>query len=170
MNGEMTKKFYEYNLWANTTLLELLTTLSDEQLKAKVGGVVGTLRETIVHLVRAEGFYIRYLSGSFPEVKVGEEMEAWMQLSMQELLEIAKMTGGRLIELSVSADLATRHDREFEGNPFHFHNWAVILQAIYHGIEHRTQIKAILTELGIKHPEMASWDYSATLLGYPTDI
>ena len=166
MNHEMTTKFYEYNLWANTVLIDLLTTLSDEQLEAKAGGVVGTLRETITHLVRAEGYYIRHLSGNLPEWGVGEEMEAWLKLSMQELLVIAKMTGGQLIELAVSAELATRHDREYEGKPFHFHNWTVILQAIYHGIEHRTQIKAILTELGIKHPEMASWDYTGQLLGY----
>ena len=34
-----------------------------------------------------------------------------------------------------------------------------MLQTIYHGIEHRTQIKMMLTKLGVEHPELAAWDF-----------
>jgi uncharacterized damage-inducible protein DinB len=38
-----------------------------------------------------------------------------------------------------------------------------LLQALYHGIEHRTQIKMLLTQIGFAHPELAAWDFMDSL-------
>ena len=36
------------------------------------------------------------------------------------------------------------------------------LQAIYRGIEHRTQIKILLTQLGVEHRELSAWGFMSS--------
>jgi uncharacterized damage-inducible protein DinB len=35
----------------------------------------------------------------------------------------------------------------------------ILTQAINHATEHRTQIKVLLTTLGVEHPDLDGWDY-----------
>ena len=35
----------------------------------------------------------------------------------------------------------------------------ILIQAVNHGTEHRCQVSAILTQLGIEPPEMDGWTY-----------
>ena len=67
--------------------------------------------------------------------------------------------------MTASVDPSVQHEVQFEGNAFQFFNWTVVLQALYHGIEHRTQVKSLLTKLGVEHPELAAWDYTQSLQG-----
>lgn len=39
------------------------------------------------------------------------------------------------------------------------HRSLLLLQAINHGTEHRSQIATILTQLGVEAPEMDGWTY-----------
>lgn len=153
-------KMFEYNLWANTQLIEICSDLYDEQLQTEIEGVYGRIHPTLVHLIRAEGGYLNRITGSRPWA---DDLE-WNHMPMSDLLEKAQMSGNQLVAIAGKADPATRHDAEWQGNPFHFYNWTVLLQALYHGIEHRTQIKFLLTQLGVAHPELAAWDYMELLL------
>lgn len=152
-------KMFEYNLWANCKLIELCSQLTEEQLAVKVEGVFGHIQPTLVHLVRAEGGYLNRTTGSRPWA---EDLD-WDSMPMSELLEKAQLSGQRLIEVASKVDPAVRHTVDFQGDDFHFFNWSVILQALYHGIEHRTQIKVLLTRLGVEHPDLAAWDYMESL-------
>lgn len=148
-------KMFEYNLWANSTLIKLCSTLSDEQLAAEVEGVYGRIQPTLAHIIAAEGNYLRRLTGT----QLWPADMDWQTLSQDDLLEMAQQSGSGLIAAAGAVDPSVRHDGEWG----HFYNWTVVLQALYHGIEHRTQIKRILTHLGIDHPELASWDYGESL-------
>ena len=148
-------KMFEYNLWANSELIKLSGTLSDEQLAAEVEGVYGSIQPTLVHIIAAEGRYLRRLTGT---QLWGNDVD-WRNLSLDELLEMAQQSGSGLIAAASAVDPAVRHD---DGSG-HFYNWTVVLQALYHGIEHRTQIKHILTHLGVEHPELAGWDFGESL-------
>ena len=149
-------KMFEYNLWANTQLIELCGTLDTAQLEKEAEGVYGRIHPTLVHLVRAEGGYLNRLTGKRPWA---DDLD-WDNLPMSDLLEKAMLSGKRLIEVASKAEPAKRHTVDYDGKPFHFFNWTVVLQALYHGIEHRTQIKILLTQLGVKHPDLAAWDYA----------
>ena len=152
-------KMFEYNLWANIQLIELCSNLVDEQLEAEVEGGFGQLQPTLAHIIRAEGGYLNRLAGSRPWAG---DLE-WDEMSMNELLIMAQLSGNQLIAIASKANPAIRHDVEVQGKPYHFFNWTVLLQALYHGIEHRTQVKVLLTHLGIEHPELAPWDYMDSL-------
>src|SRR5690554_4944785 len=54
--------FLRYNLWANMQLLEACAQLTDEQLDATLQGTYGSVRETLVHLFRAEEGYARHFN------------------------------------------------------------------------------------------------------------
>ena len=151
---------FEYNLWANTQLIELCKGLTDEQLKVEVKGVFGQIHPTLVHLVRAEGGYLNRLIGNRPWA---EDLD-WATMPMSTLLEMAQLSGKQLVEIASKVDPAKLHNVESQGRSFLFYNWTVVLQALYHGIEHRTQVKILLTQLGVEHPDLAAWDYVESLL------
>jgi uncharacterized damage-inducible protein DinB len=156
---ELIAKMFEYNRWANTRLIEICSELTDEQLAIERKGVMGSIHPTLVHIIRAEGNYLNRLAGSRPWADEPD----WDKMPMGGLLEMAHLSGKRLIAVAGEADPAIRHDVEFQGKPFHFFNWTVLLQALYHGIEHRTQIKFLLTQLSVPHPDLAAWDYLDSL-------
>ena len=152
-------KMFEYNLWANTQLIELCSSLVDAQLEAETEGVFGRIQPTLVHIIRAEGGYLNRVTGARPWA---DDLD-WDNMPMHELLAKAQLSGSQLIAIASKADPTIRHDIELQGKPYHFFNWTVLLQALYHGIEHRTQIKILLTQLGVEHPELAAWDYMEAL-------
>ena len=161
MENNTIEKMFEYNLWANTQMIELCRGLTEAQLAVETEGVFGRIQPTLVHLIRAEGNYLNRLTGSLP----WDDGLDWDNMSMADLLEKAQLSGRQLIAIAGKVNPETRHDVEVEGKPYHFFNWTVLLQALYHGIEHRTQIKILLTQLGVKHPELAAWDYTAGITG-----
>lgn len=153
-------KMFEYNLWANTQLIEICSDLVDEQLETEIKGVFGRIHPTLVHFIRSEGGYVKRLTGS----RLWADDLEWDNMPMSGLLAKAQLSGNRLIAIASKVNPTTRHDIEVQGKPYHFFNWTVLLQALYHGIEHRTQIKIRLTHLGVAHPELAAWDYMESLL------
>lgn len=154
-SAELIDKFFEYNLWANTELFKLCTTLTPEQLEMTVEGTPGNIRQTLEHLVSGEVNYLNHVSGSRPWP---DDID-WNSKSLSQLLEMVTTTSTKLHEHASKADPYVRHDRVLDFGPYHFFNWTSLIQAVYHGIEHRTQIKIMLTKLGVEHPELASWDF-----------
>ena len=49
--------FYRQNEWANLLLIEACRSLSEEQLDATAVGTFGSIRDTLTHIVSAEGSY-----------------------------------------------------------------------------------------------------------------
>ncbi len=148
-------RLFEFNLWANIQLIELCQELTNEQLEAETDGVYGRIRPTLVHIVRAEGGYLRRLTGSRP----WDDDRTWDSLTLEELREKAQLSGSRLLAVASDVDPERRHTVTFQGQPFHYFNWTILLQALYHGIEHRTQIKVLLSRLGLEHPDLSPWDF-----------
>lgn len=155
----MFDKLFEYNLWANLYVIGLCQELSEEQLGVELKGVFGRIKPTITHILQGEGGYIRRLTGVRPWA---EDLD-WDGMSMGELLDMAKISSNRLLEIASQVEPDTPHAVEFQGTAFTFFSWTVALQALYHGIEHRTQIKLLLTELGIEHNDLSIWEYTDAL-------
>jgi len=158
-NNNLIDKMFEYNLWANTRLIELCEGLTDEQLEVESDGVYGRIHPTLVHILRAESNYLNRITGSRPWA---DDLDL-SELSLGDLRQMARRSGSQLVEIASAADPAVQHEIESQGEWYTFCNWTVLLQALYHGIEHRTQIKFLLTKLGVEHPELAAWDYTDSL-------
>ena len=82
---------------------------------------------------------------------------------MSSYLERIRLSGQRLIDIASKTNPDVRHEVEVRGDPYTFFNWTVLAQAFGHGMEHRTHIKVLLTQLGVEHPDLSLWDFTKIL-------
>ena len=153
-------ELFRHNRWANEMMLDACRGLTVEQLSTEVVGTYGRLDQTLIHVARAQGGYLRTLADWRP----GEEHRLEYNNpfpGVDRVAEHLRFTGERLIEVARAA--AT--DRMLEGTwgdePFRLPEWVLLLHAAHHATEHRQQIATMLTALGIEPPEpdvVAYWN------------
>ena len=146
---------FGHNLWANTKLLELCAGLSDEQLDATIIGTFGTIRETVQHIVTAERSYFSRISTGQPFRRPEDEAP----LSMAAVLELTRSTGAGFVEWATKVQGDETVAVDWDGTIHNIPKAIILTQAINHATEHRSQIMAILTQLGIEPPELDGWSY-----------
>jgi uncharacterized damage-inducible protein DinB len=153
--------FYKHNLWANVGLLDACAHLTDEQLHASVPGMYGRICDTLVHLFRAEDSYLARLLGRQPEdlLKVGEFPD------IETLREHARHSGEGLITVADTVDPAQVVRGTYRGEPFELPVIVLLMQAIHHATDHRSQIATVLSQLGMKPPDLSVWAYDEVMRG-----
>src|SRR5207237_10279983 len=80
-------------------------------------------------------------------------------LTIAEMVESARMTGFGLIEWAPKVQADDSVQLDWEGTPRDVPKTIILTQVINHATEHRAQIKAIMTELGIEPPDLQGWEY-----------
>ena len=161
MNTLIEKQF-EFNLWANSEIIKLCTSLDETQLSVEISGVYGQIQPTIAHIVQGEGTYLCDLGGDplWPD-----ELD-WGSLTLSQLLDMAHQSGTALRQVAISIDPNKHCEYTEEGKRNVFPAWTVINQAINHGIEHRTQLRLLLTKLDVPHPGQSVWGYAHAINEY----
>ena len=144
---------YSHNLWANLRLLELCSALSEEQLTATMPGAFGPILETLRHIVTAEQSYLSRISTGQPFSAFSEDM------SISEMISIARQTGAGFVEWAAKVGVEDVVTLDWRGTPRAVPKTVILTQVINHATEHRAQIMAILTQIGIKPPSLDSWTY-----------
>ncbi|MBW3589973.1 MAG: DinB family protein [Actinobacteria bacterium] len=145
------KRLVEYNNWANLRIIEACSGLTDEQLDVEAStSTKGSIRVTLWHLLAAQQRYVWRATGEEPRFN-------WQAPPpFDELREASAISGEQLLKLAGSEPQATVKT-QYEGIDYDVESWVVMVQAIYHGGEHREQIKSMLTVLGITPPEIDGW-------------
>ena len=150
---------FRHNLWANLCLLELCATLTDEQLKSSSVGGYGSIGDTLQHMARAERSYFSRISTGQPYI----HPEDAPPLSFAEMTEWLRHSGEGLIEWAPKVQAADYVELMWNNGPthkmVHVPKAVILTQVINHATEHRAQIMAILTQLGIQPPDLDSWAY-----------
>ena len=155
MKTDTLTTLYSHNLWANSKLIEQCATLSDEQLDSTIIGTFGTIRDTVQHIVTAERAYLARISANQPYPRKEGEV-----LSMADALALSRSTGAGFVEWANKANGEETVEVNWEGESVkHIPKAIIMTQAINHATEHRSQIMAILTQLGIEPPELDAWSY-----------
>jgi uncharacterized damage-inducible protein DinB len=148
-------EMFRHNRWANLRLLDACLNLSDEQLTASVAGTYGALRDTLLHIVRAEALYLGLLNG-LPRAQIERPGP---EASLAELRERAATLGEELAQVaSRIGPNDTFADRD-ESEIYQLPGPWLLVQAINHATEHRAQVATILTQLGVEPPDMSGWAY-----------
>jgi uncharacterized damage-inducible protein DinB len=147
--------FFKYNLWANRCLLDACENLSDAQLDATTIGTFGSVRETLMHLLSSEEGYARHVTGKIPSPTL-KEFTTFP--GFDELQRRAKMSGQSLIEAAEQKDL----DRilSLDGGTYECQAMIVMMEAIQHAIDHRSQIATLLSQQHIELPYLDAWSYN----------
>ena len=146
---------FNHHVWANVRLFERCADLTPEQLDATLLGTFGSIRETLEHIVRAEQNYLY-------RIRTGQRLvrpENAPPLTMVEMLDSLRTTGEGLIEWAPQVQPGDTVQVEWEGTPREVPKTIILTQVINHATEHRSQVMAILTQLGIEPPELDGWTY-----------
>ena len=150
-------EFFRHNTMMNRRLVEACRRLPAEQLGATAAGTFGSIGATLVHIANAEvGYAARLLDSERPEPLPEEPFPGFAALE-----ERLARGDAHLEEAAAQA----RQERKVQvtGDDPPGTWWMPVslflLQAVNHGMEHRSQIATILTQLGIEPPEMDGWNY-----------
>lgn len=149
--------FFKYNLWANQRLLDACAHLSDPQLDATTKGVFGSVRETLMHLFTAEEGYSRHFNftGPAPTPRLADFTHF---PGFDELQQRAERSGKELIAIAEQGDLG--HILHLDGGTYDASVMVVLIQAVNHAIDHRSQIAMLLSQQGIELPDLDGWAYN----------
>jgi uncharacterized damage-inducible protein DinB len=140
-----------HNAWANRALLEHCASLGAAALDLQAPGTYGTLYGALQHIVGAEQFYIRLLTGE----TLGKTVRKTERRTLDDLIAIATMTGSRAIDVAAYDDadrvIGEGDDRTTAG--------IVLAQLVHHGNEHRAHATTILGSNGRTTPKIGAWTY-----------
>jgi len=147
--------FFEHNAWANLKLLDFCERLSDEQLNATAIGGFGSIRDTLWHIIGAEVSYVDRVNGKRPPSPLPQGQFP----GFEPLKDAVRWAGDEMLQLALSA----RKDTTVRQRPprmlIEYKLASLMVQAITHSTEHRAQISAIITQLGMEPPDMSGWQY-----------
>jgi uncharacterized damage-inducible protein DinB len=147
--------FFKYNLWANLRLLDACEQLTDAQLDATAKGMFGNVRETLVHLLSAEENYVRHLTGMSPTPRLREFTTF---PGFQELRRRAESSGNALITVAEQRDMS--QILYLDNGSYEIPAIAILIQAINHAIDHRSQIATLLSLQDIEPSDLDGWSYN----------
>lgn len=146
---------FAHNAWANLKLLDFCEGLSDEQLDATGIGCYGAIRDTLLHIVGAEVSYVKRVNGKLPAQPFARDQFPGFAV----LKDAARWASDELLQLTLSTRADTSVQERWQRQRIEYKLASLIVQAITHSTEHRTQISAIITQLGLEPPDMSGWRY-----------
>jgi uncharacterized damage-inducible protein DinB len=148
-----------HNSWATRELLAFCSRLDDGQLAATSPGTYGSILATLQHMIGAEGGYLRRLTGGDPAwTTEPEETE-----DLDELTRMAEDTAGlweSLVEGEFDPEARITWMSSHSGAHTECRAGILVAQALNHGNEHRAQIFAVITGLGMEPPDLDGWSYA----------
>jgi uncharacterized damage-inducible protein DinB len=151
------RELFRYHAWATLRLIDYCMTLPDAALYETAPGTYGTVLETLVHLVSADRGYLGRLPAEQPSIIIREGMQPSLGELRAAFVEQAQgwealLERGPLPSVTMPA--------EADGWPETPHaETLLILQALHHGNDHRTQIGTILGVHGREAPDIDGWEY-----------
>jgi uncharacterized damage-inducible protein DinB len=148
---------FRHHLWANLRLLDACADLTEAQLGAEAVGTRGAIADTLRHIFGNEEMYLARITGRYPDPPLPREGFA----GFATLREHARASGEGLIALAATAQATDVIETEWQGRTTTAQVGIILIQAINHATEHRTQIKTILTQIGVTPPDIDGWTYAA---------
>ena len=151
-----------YNTWATREIIAVCRDLTEEQMDATATGAYGSIIATLRHYVSSEAGYQARLTGEEPCWERQSDVSPDLDTLSERVNELDERWE-RFLEQPFDAErtfVITWHDGIDRDVPA----GVVLMQALQHAIEHRSQICTALTEIGVATPDYGSnmglWDYA----------
>jgi uncharacterized damage-inducible protein DinB len=84
---------------------------------------------------------------------------------IEALREHARRSGEGLITVADTVDPAQVVRGTYRGEPYELPVIIVLMQAIHHATDHRSQIATVLSQLGMQPPDLSVWAYDEAMRG-----
>lgn len=151
MSMENIKEMLAYNAWANTAILSAASHLTEDQRHAPMpkGFSAGSLHNTLRHVLFAEWLWLRRCLGQtvngadFPDA----EVETFPAMLNFWKVETGAMNAFAEALKNQDLERAIRYARA-NGEPYSNTIREVLTHMCFHGMQHRAECAAILTEFG----------------------
>lgn len=147
----------KHNTMMNGRLLDACESLTPEHLATSLEGTYGSIGATLVHIVQGQDSYAHRMFREERPPRLEEdpfpgfaELRTRLAKTDRMLEEAASRAGG--------ADTVVITGDDPEGT-WDMASDLLLLQAINHATEHRSQIATILTQLGVEPPDMSGWRF-----------
>jgi uncharacterized damage-inducible protein DinB len=147
---------FQHHTWATEELIRHLRMMPVGALTSTAPGVYGEVLATLAHLMAADDRYLRHLEGSVAPSHTGAEPV----LTLDELADRLRDQAVRWRILLAGIDkvdvtLPARPDRPELPHATNL----LVVQALHHGNDHRTQICTVLSSNGYEAPDLDVWRY-----------
>ncbi|MBV7332617.1 DinB family protein [Chloroflexi bacterium TSY] len=140
---------FEYNYWASAKILLAALSLTNEQFIAPAFFPNGSLRGTLVHIVSAEWIWrLRVNEGIYPATLLSQDdFPTFDDVISRFNQEEAKMREylGRLTNSKLAEPVRYTHTN---GEEYSQILWQILVHVVMHGMQHRAEAAAILTDFG----------------------
>jgi uncharacterized damage-inducible protein DinB len=141
------RRLFGYHYWATKKLLDVVSTLTNEEWSQEVAGSYGSVRNTLVHTLSAEWGWLERCGGT-PR---GEKLNADDYPTPESLITL-----WRRIESEVTQFLATTPAEKIDGvveftigqRTFRQERGQLLRHATTHAVHHRGQVALLLRALG----------------------
>jgi uncharacterized damage-inducible protein DinB len=165
MNGPLAEML-KYNRWAMLTLVEACRTLTDEQLDARPAGISASVRELLLHVVGGQQTFVLRTMGRQHEGELNRT-SPWPGFAV--LLDVARESSDGLVAIAERLVEEEEVALPYMGKAYGFPKSFFLVHAVAHGVEHRTEIKVALAQLGVETPDLDGWPYGGSE-GYGQEV
>ena len=149
--------FFRYNAWANEALIEACRPLAEEQLDARGEATYGTIRELLMHYLGSQEVYLSDLRGGVRD-KDHWRRHPWPGLDAIAAFSMASSAALLVVAANLEADEEVTFMMELD-DPKRALKSLLLVQALQHATEHREQICATLTRIGVPPPDLSGWAF-----------
>lgn len=157
--SDVLREMFAHHLWATERLVDHLGALPEGRLDEAVPGTYGSMISTLTHLVDADSRYLVRLDD--PSPAASEDRAVIPLAALRDELADHRRRWEAALEALGSGELHAeiRSKDDYPDTPDA--EGLLLLQAIHHGNDHRTQICSTLGALGLDVPDLDGWTYWA---------
>jgi uncharacterized damage-inducible protein DinB len=146
------------NQWANLTTIDACVAIDPAILDAEARGTVGTIRQTLWHVINSENHFLAALQGH-PDAGhiatiAGEETG-----DLATLRDHTTRIGDDLVSWAEGVAGDPMLDGEWGDGPYRVPASMFVAQALHHGATHRWQIGEALEQVGVAAPDTDGWSW-----------
>ena len=131
-----------------------------------MAGGTGTVREILLHLVGGQQTFALRTKGRQHEGEL-HSRSPWP--GFDELIGIASRSSNELIAIAEALETDAPVNLPWQRRSNFFPISFFLAHAMAHGVEHRTEIKLTLAQIGMPNPDLDGWQY-ATAQGYGGEV
>ena len=153
MFADAVRDLYAYNRWATERVLDATEKLTPEQLHAPGTAGHGSVRDTLLHMMRTHKGWLSWWDGSLSAVDAYNfQLDPADYPDGAALRSLSESVGAQtqaFVSGLAEVDMARVYEAPLpNGANAQFVLWKMMLHVANHGTQHRSEVAAMLTDLG----------------------
>jgi uncharacterized damage-inducible protein DinB len=157
---DLVRELVRHHAWATLQLIDYCTQLSPEILQHAVPGTDRSILQMLTHITGTEQSYLQAIT-SEPAAQAIRRAEVLDLGDLRQRFELLLPRWQDVLDRLDELDITLPAEESRPSTPHA--QYLLVVQAILHGSDHRTQLCTALSLLGLKPPTIDGWEYWAAL-------